>query len=109
MRYNKRVRLYREQGKRYDADLGRMVSEKKVVAEVPCFTSPVRVELVNAFGDKLNQSSLVVHIREYREKIDSLELEGRPFTIVQKPIHRNGKTIFYVSEVLNGDSRNQRR
>lgn len=106
MRYNQRVRLCRDEKKRYDSKLGRMVSEKRVVAEVPCFTSPVRVELLNAFGSKLNQSSLVVHIREYKEKVDSLELESRPFTIVQKPIHRNGKTIFYVSEVLNGDSRN---
>lgn len=106
MRYNQRVRLCRDEKKRYDSKLGRMVSEKRVVAEVPCFTSPVRVELLNAFGSKLNQSSLVVHIREYKEKVDSLELENRSFTIVQKPIHRNGKTIFYVSEVLNGDSRN---
>ncbi|QBX31892.1 hypothetical protein Javan84_0015 [Streptococcus phage Javan84] len=50
----------------------------------------------------MNQSSLVVHVREYREKVDSLELEGRPFTIVKTPIHRNGRTIFYVSEALNG-------
>lgn len=106
MRYNQRIRLCRDEKKHYDSKLGRMVSEKRLVVEVPCFTSPVRVELLNAFGSKLNQSSLVVHIREYRGKVDSLELNGRPFTIVQKPIHRNGKTIFYVSEVLNGDSRN---
>lgn len=102
MRYNQRVRLCRELQKGYDADLGKMVSERKVIDEVPCFTSPVRVELLNAFGSKLNQSSLVVHIREYREKVDSLELGGRPFTIVRKPIHRNGRTIFYVSEEKNG-------
>ncbi|MBF0775962.1 hypothetical protein BVE84_05500 [Streptococcus azizii] len=102
MRYNQRVRLCRDEKKHYDSDLGRMVSEKKIVAEIPCFISPVRVELLNAFGSKLNQSSLVVHVREYREKVDSLELEGRPFTIVKTPIHRNGRTIFYVSEALNG-------
>lgn len=102
MRYNQRVRLCRELKKRYDADLGKMVSERKVIDEVPCFTSPVRVELLNAFGSKLNQSSLIVHTREYRKKVDSIELEGRPFTIIRKPIHRNGRTIFYVSEVLNG-------
>lgn len=102
MRYNKRVRLCRELKKGYDAELGRMVSERKVVDEVPCFTSPVSLELLNALGDKLNQSSLVVHTREYRGKVDFIELDGRPFTIVKKPIHKNGKTVFYVSEVLNG-------
>lgn len=106
MRYNQRVRVYRESQKRYDSDLGRMVSETQIVDELPCFVSPVRVELLNAFGSKLNQSSLVVHTREYKEKVDHLELEGRLFTIVNQPIHRNGRTIFYVSEVLNGKSRN---
>lgn len=106
MRYNQRVRLVREGQKRYDSQLGQMVSERKIVAELPCFTSPVRVELLNALGGKLNQSSLVIHTRGYKGKVDSVEIDGRPFTIVQEPIHRNGRTIFYVNEVLNGNTRN---
>lgn len=106
MRYNQRVRLIREEKKRYDSKLGRMVSDRKVIADLPCFTSPVRVELLNAQGGKLNQSSLVIHTRGYKGKVDSVEIDGRPFTIVQEPVQRNGRTIFYVNEVLNGNARN---
>lgn len=104
MRWNKRCTLVTKHNKHYDTDLGQMVSGKEVTKIVPCNISPVSVELQNLLGDKLKEVSKVVRVRQCKGKVDSLLLDGQPFSIVKSTDHENGVTAFYVSEVNHGSS-----
>mgnify|MGYP000876869124 FL=1 len=104
MRFDKRCTLVikSEQKPRYDADLGKMVGGNEVTKIVPCNIGPISAKLVNMLSDKLKEATTVVRVRNCKEKVDSLLIDGQPFYIVDKPKHTNGMTAFYVSEAKNG-------
>lgn len=108
MRFDKRCTLILKAGSlpRYDTELGKMegggTTEKVVSANI----GPVSARLQNLLGDKLKEATTVVRVRNCKEEVDSLLIGGQPFFVVDKPKHTNGMTIFYVSEVKNGNFRN---
>lgn len=99
MRYDKRVTLLVKSEKHYDPKLGKFVAGGQVEKTVPCHVSPVRSELVSQLGDALKDVSLVVRIRQYVGKVDSLVLDGRSFSIVKTAQHGRMGLVFYVKEV----------
>ena len=102
MRFDKRCTLVFKQKRKYDTELGKMVGGNEVTKVVPCNIGPISAKLINLLGDKLKEAATVVRVRNCKEKVDSLLIDGQPFYIVDKPKHTNGMTAFYVSEVKNG-------
>lgn len=103
MRYDKRVILVLKGAEkaRYDPDLGKMVGAGTTEKVVPANIGPISARLQNLLGDKLKEATTVVRVRRCKEEVDSLWIDGRPFSIVDHPKHTNGMTVFYVSEVKN--------
>lgn len=103
MRYDKRVTLVLKgtEKTRYDPDLGKMAGTGATEKVVPANIGPISARLQNLLGDKLKEATTVVRVRHCKEQVDSLWIDGRPFSIVDYPKHANGMTIFYVSEVKN--------
>lgn len=108
MRMNKRCTLIIKSSEElhYDTDLGKMVGGREVTKVVPCNIGPPSAQLQNLFGDKLNEVTKVVRVRNCKEDVEYLVIDGQPFYIVRSPKRTNGMTIFYVSEVQNGSVRN---
>lgn len=102
MRYNQRATFVQNQGEHYDAELGKVVKDGIKRTIVPCFVTSVSLEVRNLLGDKLQDDSLVIHIRKPIGKVDFIEYDGRPFSIIRVPNHLQSRTVFYVNEVLNG-------
>ena len=104
MRFNKRCTLIIKSSEEphYDVDLGKMVGGSEGTKVVPCNIGPVSAQLQNLLGDKLKEATKVVKIRQCKDKVDRLLIDGQPFYIVREPNHTNGMTAFYVSEVKNG-------
>ena len=104
MRFDKRCTLISKGQKHYDVDLGKMVGDSEVTKTVPCNIGPVSAQLQNLLGDKLKEATAVVRVRNCKDKVDSLLIDGQPFSIVDNPKHANRLTVFYVSEVNHGSS-----
>lgn len=102
MRFDKRCTLVFKQKRKYDPELGKMVGGSTTEKVVPANIGPISAKLINLLGDKLNEATTVVRVRNCKEKVDSLVIDGQPYYIVDNPKHINGMTAFYVSEVKNG-------
>lgn len=104
MRFDKRCTLILKTDglPRYDTELGKMVGGGTTEKVVSVNIGPVSARLQNLLGDKLKEATTVVRVRNCKEEVDSLIIDGRPFYIVDNPKHTNGMTAFYVSEVKNG-------
>ena len=102
MRFDKRCTLVFKQKRKYDTELGKMVGGNEITKVVSCNICPISAKLINLLGDKLKEATTVVRVRNCKEKVDSLLIDGQPFYIVDNPKHTNGMTVFYVSEVRNG-------
>lgn len=102
MSHNKRCTPVVKSKKHYDVILGKMVGEETIGKVVPADITPVTTQLKNTFGDKLKDVTKVVHIRQYKEKVDYILIDGQPFYIVEQTDYGRRGRVFYVSEVKNG-------
>ncbi len=104
MRFDKRCTLIlkADEKPRYDAQLGKMAATTTTEKVVPANIGTISAKLQNLLGDKLKEATTIVRVRNFKEKVDSLSIDGQPFYIVGNPKHSNGMTAFYVSEVKNG-------
>ena len=106
MRFDKRVTLILESKAKpyYDPELGKMVNGDTTKKVVPANVGPISAKLQSLLGDKLKEATTVVRVRNCKDKVDSLLIDGQSFSIVDNPKHANGLTVFYVSEVNYGSS-----
>ncbi len=104
MRFDKRVTLILKSKEKpyYDTELGKMVGGGTTEKVVSANIGPISAKLQSLLGDKLKEATTVVRVRNCKDKVDSLLIDGQPFYIVREPNHTNGMTAFYVSEVKNG-------
>lgn len=104
MRFDKRVTLILKSKEKpyYDTELGKMVGGGTTEKVAPANIGPISAKLQSLLGDKLKEATTVVRVRNCKDKVDSLLIDGQPFYIVREPNHTNGMTAFYVSEVKNG-------
>ena len=104
MRFDKRCTLIIKSSEEphYDADLGKMIGGSEVTKVVPCNIGPASAQLQNLLGDKLKEVTKVLRVRQCKDKVVRLLIDGQLFYIVREPNHANGMTAFYVSEVKNG-------
>lgn len=106
MRFDKRVTLILKSKEKpyYDAELGKMVGGGTTEKVVPANISPISIATQSLLGDKLKEATTIVRVRNCKDKVDSLLIDGQPFSIVDNPKHANRLTVFYVSEVNHGSS-----
>lgn len=104
MRFDKRCTLILKTDglPRYDTELGKMVGGGTTEKVVSVNIGPVSARLQNLLGDKLKEATTVVRVRNCKEAVDSLIIDGRPFYIVKRANHGQHGQAFYVAEVQNG-------
>ena len=88
----------------YDPESGKMVGGGTTKKAVPANIGPISAKLQSLLGDKLKEATTVVRVRNCKDKVDSLLIDGQLFSIVDNPKHANRLTVFYVSEVNHGSS-----
>lgn len=106
MRFDKRVTLILKSKEKsyYDPESGKMVGGGTTKKAVPANIGPISAKLQSLLGDKLKEATTVVRVRNCKDKVDSLLIDGQLFSIVDNPKHANRLTVFYVSEVNHGSS-----
>ncbi|WP_270743527.1 hypothetical protein [Streptococcus infantarius] len=102
MRFDKRVTLILKSKEKpyYDAELGKMVGGDTTKKVVPANISPISIATQSLLGDKLKEATTIVRVRNCKDKVDSLSIDGQSFSIVSN----SNSNVFYVSEVNHGSS-----